>query len=618
MIYFVSAQQRAFDSDIIKTCSPIDSLGYLEKLDVIGVDTETTGFDPHTCKILSLQLGDNVHQFVIDALTVDIAKYYKKLLESKLLIFQNAQFDLKFLRACGIIPKTLFDTFLAECVLTTGYEDSTRALGLDALAWKYCQAVLDKTVRGAIFREGLSDRVIVYGANDVAYLHKIRELQLARLSELNLLEVMDLENRAVYVFAKMSYDGICLDSTKWLEVADITEKATEELHKELDDIVLHEPKLKKFVPPFITQNLFGFEERILNINWSSPVQKLKILNTLGLKVDSVGERVLQKNKKVHSLLPKLLEYSKMSKLSSSFGRDFTKFINKQTGRVHASFWQILSTGRISVSEPNLNQIPSKGPLAKAIRAAFVSAPGYKMVGGDYSSFELAIIAEYSKDELWISTLKEGGNLHSALCARTFNIPEEDVKNPFPPKPTLTYRDVQKTVDFGLAYGMSHFKLADTIDVPEKEAIDIITKFFKVVPAVELFLTKLGNFGKSHGYIETPKPFRRVRWFPQYKGEATGLKELGEIERASKNMPIQGCNASVIKLALIKVQERIDKDNLPIKILLSIYDEIQTECREDMAEWWKTELQTIMVDAAKNWLKIVPIEVDVKINDYWTK
>lgn len=617
MIYFISTQQKLFDSDIIKTCTVEDSLRYLSKLDSIAVDTETEGFDPHTNKILSLQLGDSTYQFVIDCSQIDIIAY-KELLESKKLILHNAQFDLRFLRKYGILPTLLHDTFLAECILTTGYEDGNRKLGLGDVCYKYCGIKLNKDIRGQIHRRGLDSIVIKYGADDVAYLHEIVTKQLLEITKYNLNDILELENKVVIVFAKMSYDGIKLDSNKWLDVAKITEEAASNLQKDLDNIILSDTLFKKYIPYGIQQNLFGFEERIVDINWSSPKQKLEILHTIGIKEDSVGDRILQKNKKKHPIISKLIEYSKMSKLSTAFGKDFLKFINKKTGRVHSSFWQILSTGRISVSEPNLNQIPSKGPLAKSIRAAFIPENGYKIVGGDYSSFELAIIAEYSKDPLWVETLNNNGNLHSELCAKTFNISIEDVKKPFPPKPDLTYRDVQKTVDFGLAYGMSHFKLSDTIQVSENDAKKIINDFFKVVPDVKTFLTKLGEFGKANGYIYTPAPYSRIRWFPKWRGVETDFATLGEIERASMNTPIQGANAAVIKYALISIQERIDRDNLPIKILLSIYDEIQTECREDLAEWWKDELRDLMIEAAKKWLKLVPIEVDVKINDYWTK
>lgn len=617
MIYFVSTQKKLFESVDIKTCSVDDSIRYLSKLDAISVDTETSGFDPHICKILSLQIGNSEHQFVIDASQIDLNRY-KNLLENKLLLFHNAQFDLRFLRKLNIIPTQVYDTFLAECILTTGYENSERKLSLTDLTMKYCGIKLNKDVRGQIHIRGLDDVVIKYGAKDVEYLLNIREAQLKYIYKYNLQEILDLENKVVTVFAKMSYDGIKLDASKWIDVYKITKESTDVLQDELDNIILSDNIFKKFIPIGVQQNLFGFDERVLDINWASPKQKLDILHTIGIKEDSVGDRVLQKNKKVHKIIPKLIEYSKMSKLSTAFGKDFLKFINPVTKRVHASFWQILSTGRISVSDPNLNQIPSKGSLAKMIRAAFIPEDGYKIVGGDYSSFELAIIAEYSKDPLWISTLQNGGNLHSELCAKTFNISIEDVKKPFPPKPDLTYRDVQKTVDFGLAYGMSHYKLSDTIQVSEKEAEDIINKFFKVVPEVKKFLTKLGNFGKTNGYITTPPPYSRIRWFPKWKGADTSFADLGEIERASMNTPIQGGNAAVIKHALVQIQRYIDENNLPVKILLSIYDEIQTECREDIADWWKDKLKELMIESAEVWLKTVPIDVDVKVNDCWTK
>jgi DNA polymerase-1 len=543
MIYFIGSQRRVFESTDIKESTISELLDYFSTSEYIECDLETEGYDPHNDKILSMQLGSNKDQFVIDwqFLSKDIILKIKGLLESgKLILFQNAQFDLRFLMLAGIDIKNIYDTFLAECLLTTGYDESNgRKLGLGDLAYKYCGVKLQKEIRGQIHWRGLDDVVIRYGANDVKYLNEIRKKQLVQIDKWNLNTILDIENKVVRVFAKMALDGIKLDPNKWEKVYRIAEANTKQLEEELDDILFNEPKLARFIPAGFQQNLFGFEERRLDINWSSPAQKLEILNALGLNVDSVGDRILQKNKRKHILVAKLIEYAKMSKLASAFGKNFLKFINKKTGRVHSSFWQILSTGRISVSDPNLNQIPSKGDLAKQIRAAFIPEDGYKIVGGDYSSFELAIIAEFSEDPLWINTLNEGKNLHTELCKVTFDIDDSQVKSKFPPKPTLTYRDVQKTVDFGLAYGMSHFKLSDTIDVSEKEAKDIIDKFFKAVPKVKQMLDKLGEFGKKHGYIMTPPPFNRIRWFPKWKGRNTSFKDLGEIERASKNMPIQG-------------------------------------------------------------------------------
>ena len=369
------------ENDKFQTTNVEHCLNYFKNHSEIQFDTETTGFDPHTCDLLTMQFGDKSNQFVIDCKTIH-PSLFKDLLESKLILMHNAKFDLKFLRKYDILPNYVYDTFLAECILTTGHEE--RELGLDAVALKYAMGVLDKTVRGDIHREGLSTRVIVYCANDVKYLSIIKDKQMAQIEQLELQEVLNLENEVVKVFAKIEYDGIRIDETKWLEVSKITEQNVQKCLEELDTIVLAESKLSKFVPKTQQMNLFGYEERLLKINWSSNSQKLQIVKTLGIDVNSVGDRELQRNKKIHLLVPKLIEYNKYAKLSTAFGKEFLKYINKETKRIHYNVWQILSTGRISVSEPNLNQIPSKGDLAKTIRSCFIPKNGYKIVGGDFS------------------------------------------------------------------------------------------------------------------------------------------------------------------------------------------------------------------------------------------
>lgn len=165
--------------------------------------------------------------------------------------------------------------------------------------------------------------------------------------------------------------------------------------------------------------------------------------------------------------------------------------------------------------------------------------------------------------------------------------------------------------------------ADTIGVPVDEAQKIIDKFFEAVPKVDKFLKQLGELGKKRGYIRSGPPFNRIRWFPKWEqtkdlANPDRFKILGEIERASKNAPIQSTNANVIKLALIKVQEEIDRNNWPVTILLSVYDEIVTECREDMADEWCTKLEQIMIESAQVVIKTVPVKADCKVSDYWTK
>jgi DNA polymerase I len=615
MVYLITTNNELFKSDTYSIISKEEAYSKIEACNIIELDTETTGFDPHTCNLLTQQFGTENDQFVIDNKTID-PLYFKSILESdKLFILQNAKFDLRFFLKLGINIKNVYDTFLVECILTTGIED--RKLGLDALAMKYCNAVLDKSIRGGIHREGLTTRVVKYCADDVTYLKEIMDKQMVEVKKYNLENVVNLENEVTKVFAKMEYTGISINKEKWLEVSEITEQSTIDIESKLDSILKGEPKLSKYIPKYVQTNLFDFEERELNINWGSAKQKLEILKDLGFDTDSTGDRFLQINKDKHPLIKEMVSYNKYSKLASAFGKEFLKFINKNTGRIHYSVWQILSTGRISVSEPNLNQIPSKGDLGKQIRNCFIPKEGYKIVGGDFSGMELRIIAEFSKDPLWINAFLEGKDLHSVLCAATFDIPITDVKKETPFKKNVSYRDIQKTINFGLAYGMSKFKLADTMQIPVSEADKIIKKFFKVVPKVELFLNQLGELAKSRGYIKTGQPYGRIRWFEGYENKENFIRQ-GEIERAGKNSPIQGTNGDIIKSALIKVQRYIDDNNLPINILLSVYDEIQTECPEELSINWKNELDRLMVEAAQEVIKTIPIVVDCKISDYWDK
>lgn len=616
MIYLVTNNQELFNNDSYIIISKEEAYAELVNESIIELDTETTGFDPHTCNLLTQQFGIKDKQFVIDNKTIN-PLYFKDILEdkNKLFILQNAKFDLRFFLKLGINIKNVYDTFLVECVLTTGIED--RKLGLDALAMKYCNVVLDKSIRGGIHREGLTTRVVKYCADDVTYLREIMDKQMLEVEKYNLQNVIDLENKVTRVFARMEFNGISINKAKWLEVAEITEKGTLEIESKLDIILKEEPKLQKYVPKYVQTNLFDFEERELNINWASAKQKLDILKDLGFNTDSTGDRFLQTNKDKHPIIKELINYNKYNKLASAFGKEFLKFINKNTGRIHYNTWQILSTGRISVSEPNLNQIPSKGDLGKQIRNCFIPQQGYKIVGGDFASMELRVIAEFSKDPLWVNAFNNNEDLHSVLCAATFDIPITDVKKETPFKKGVTYRDIQKTINFGLAYGMSKFKLADTMQISVNDADTIIKKFFKVVPKVELFLNQLGELAKSRGYIKTGQPYGRIRWFEGYENKENFIRQ-GEIERAGKNSPIQGSNADIIKLALIKVQEYIDDNNLPINILLSVYDEIQTECPEELCEEWEIKLNELMVGAAQVVIKSIPIVADCKIADYWDK
>lgn len=438
MIKFINEQDK------LKEC-----IEYISQLEFIGLDVETTGFDPHTSTLLSIQVGNKQLQYVINVNTVDILPL-KDILESKIILGANLKFDWRFMYKAGIDIKYMYDVFLAECILFTGYKAEDRDVSLEGMVLKYCNFQLDKSVRSRIIAEGFTEKVIKYCAEDIEFLEEVRDKQLIEINKWDLNKVLELENKVLRTFALMEYTGILLNVPKWTSVADKVESINRDIISRLDSIIVEENKkndtFKKYTQ--VQQDLFS-DVRETRINWASPKQKVEILNKLGLKVDSVADKVLQKHKTFHPIIRELIELAEHNKLESSFGKEFLKFVNPVTKRVHAGIWQILSTGRISMSEPNLQQIPAHSELGQVIKNCFIAKEGYKFVSADYSGFELRIIAEYSLDPLWVNTFKEGKDLHSVLCAETFEIPIERVKDPFPPKPNISYRFLQKTINFGL-------------------------------------------------------------------------------------------------------------------------------------------------------------------------
>lgn len=626
MTYFITNQTRIDLHEDITLCNLDFLLDYFKDETEVQVDTETEGFFNHSNKIICLQLGDFENQFVIDFPT--LSKLEVSIISDKILansnivkIFHNAKFDIQFLWFHGMNICNVYDTMLAECILNAGKETEDGFYGLKSTCLRYCNYELDKEIRGIIHREGLSTRVIFYAAEDVKYLSKIKEVQHSKLIELELAKkdcqdihtILGLENNAVLAFAEMEYNGMRLDTKKWEQVRLLVIKEREEILTKLNEEVINNPKLKQYW--FVYQDLFTSAENRVNINWNSPAQKLELLNKIG-KFESTKQQELEKHKRDNKIVDLLIKYNKMNKLLTAFADKLAKHINPVTKRIHTNFWQILDTGRVSCSEPNLQQIPSRTEIGGKMRECFIVEEGNKMVGGDFSGCELRVIAEYSQDPIWLEAFKNDEDLHSKLCALTFGIDIADVKKPSHFKPDLKYRDIQKTINFGLAYGMSKFKLADTIEIEVEQAGQIIDKFFKAVPKVKQFLDMLGRTAVQKGRIKSPPPYRRIRWFDDYKSQ--DKKILGSIERQGKNMPIQACNADLTKLALIQLYREIHNNNLPVRLIHTVHDEIQCEVREDFAEQWVITMNNLMEESGKVVVQSIPMKVDCKISGCWSK
>lgn len=263
---------------------------------------------------------------------------------------------------------------------------------------------------------------------------------------------------------------------------------------------------------------------------------------------------------------------------------------------------------------NLLQIPARTKEGARMRECFVPEKGFKIVGGDLSGAELRILTEASKDPVWTDIFNAGKDLHSELCAKTFNIPVDRVKETSP-YGGESYRGVQKTLSFGISYGMGPHKLADKLEIELNDAEKIISSFMNSVPILSKFLSYISHYSVSAKKSITLPPYRRIRWLP-WKDSY----EMSSVKRQGCNHVPQGTNADWIKLILGRVYGYVISRNLQYEVrpILTVHDEIQTECIESKAAWWRDKLEEIMVSSGQVIIKSIPVVADCKISDAWEK
>lgn len=622
MIYLVSENNQLFYSDDISKASVHFTLQYFKNHESIALDTETTGFDVFNDKLLTVQLGDSENQFVIDCLTVDI-RQFKELIESKLILVHNYAFDGKWMHHNNIDFKNVYDSFLAECVLTAGYDAKERLLGLNDVSNKHLGIEISKDDRGLIHRQGLTERVIRYCARDVEFLHKIKEKQEEKIKEFQLEKVLELENKVARPFMLMCYNGVLIDKDKWSEVAKYTESEVDKIGNILDDLIIEESvknsKLKKYLNNRLSLFPDDFEESKTIVNWRSPEQKKKILNDLGLKVDSVSDKILQRNKNI-PIVKSMIDFSKNAKFADTFGSSFLDNINKKTGRIHGEIFQVVSTGRISIANPPLQQIPSHGELASRLKECFIAREGYTLVDTDVSGFEIAIATEFSQEPKWINTLSNNGDIHSETAMLMFGITREQVNDPFPERPNYTYRFIAKSLNFLALYGGDEHTLAERILIPKQRAKELLNMYFASLPILKKFFNMLSEVAVENGRIRCNSYYKRLRFFPKLYKEYSDDKEynraVAEVRREAMNCPMQGTNADLIKQCIVNLQNEMDMYYLDVKLLLQIHDALLDECNDLILSEWIERKEKIMIDTISTYIKSVPIKVSTTHGKHW--
>lgn len=630
MISFITGTTSL--NDTFPSATIEEAAEYCRGKDVLGVDVETEGMDFTCKKMVMFQIGDEERQFVIDVRFVSIEPL-RDVLESKSIvkIAHNVKFDYKFIRAAGIMMNNVYCTYLAEKVITCGLRPG---YGLAALCKRYLSVDLDKSTRNQFIDLGgrpFTDKQIKYGADDVIHLCRIRRIQMVTTEQHCLQKVVDLENRAVLAFADMEYEGMDVVREDWMKLAVRGESEADTMRQELDRMLLEDSRLASFKKLSIQGDLFidASELRKVAISWDSPKQVLNVFRKIEKTLSSVDAKELHKYRRTVPIFNQYILYKEQMKLVSSYGRGFFK-VASSDGRIRTDFNQIVDTGRTSSSEPNMQNIPGTNEYRNCFRAP----EGWVFVSSDYSSQELNVIAFGSKDPVWLAALERGEDLHSVCAELVFGQVWTDAAEPDCEymkskqkcncKGHKSLRTGVKSINFGLAYGMSEFKLADQMQIPVSEAKDLITSYFSTFPAIKGFLEMLAKYGVAYGYIKTFPPYERKRWFPDwFKGirqdrSAKGI--LGSIERRSKNTPIQGASADVTKLAMIMVRDYIMDNDLmdKVRMVMTVHDQIDTVAKREYAEEWKVIFTHLMEEAALVIVTNGLLKADTNISERWEK
>lgn len=408
-----------------------------------------------------------------------------------------------------------------------------------------------------------------------------------RLEEEGLLELYyKIELPLVRVLFAMEKHGIMIDVDFFRELSRMLERELEDLEKEIFGLAGLKFNIRS--PKQLSDVLF----KHMGL---PPVKKTKT----GYSTDS---EVLAKLAEKYEIARLLLSFRELDKLRSTYIDVLPTLVNPETGRIHASFNQMVTaTGRLSSSNPNLQNIPIKGDLGKEIRKGFIAPPGKLIISADYSQIELRILAHVSSDENLIRAFKEGRDIHSNTASLVFGVPPDEI--------THDMRRKAKVVNFGIVYGMSPYGLSKELGIDVHEAERFIKNYFSAFPGVEKWIREIVKFAKERGYVRTL--FGRKREIPELRSPQRQVREYGE--RIAINTPIQGTAADIIKLAMVNLHRRFEKEKMKSAMVLQIHDELVFEVPEEEREKAKKIIKEEMENAVE--LK-VPLEVEIGEGRNW--
>jgi DNA polymerase-1 len=579
----------------------------LQHADGFAIDTETTSQDPMLAELVGISLAHQPHEAVYIPVAhryegappqldrAEVLERLRPLLEdpSRPKYGQNIKYDLIVLKRHGVSLRGLaFDTMVAGYLLNP----SRRANNLDALAKEYLhytpmsyEEVAGKGARQITFDQVDIERATAYSSEDSDVAALLVECQKPKLIDHQLYRLFEeVEMPLIDVLADLEMRGITVD-------AGYLQDMSERLQIQMDALM---------------EDIYRVAGEEFNINSSQQLQKLlfeKLKLPTGRKTKtgySTDVSVLEQLAFEHELPKYILDYRHLAKMKSTYIDALPQLIHAETGRIHTSLNQtITETGRLSSSNPNLQNIPIRSDLGRQIRRAFVAAPGHRLISADYSQIELRLLAHFTRDPVLTEAFRQGQDIHTRTAMDVFTVDESAVDGDM--------RRMAKTVNFGIIYGLSPFGLASRLHITNEEARHYIDNYFARYPSVKSYLEGSIEKAREQGYVTTL--MQRRRYLPEMNNRNRQVREAAE--RTAINMPFQGSAADLIKLAMVQLHQQIKTENLPCHMLLQIHDELLFEIPEAAVYEMVPRIRDVMEQV---WDLEVPLTVDVGQGDNWAE
>ena len=597
---FESLKTTSHDYQLIETEEDARKLfDFFVTKQILSLDTETTSINPVDAELVGLSFSVEEGKAFYVAIPAErkkaqtIVNIFKPLYESTeiLKIGQNIKYDMEVLMNYGVrLAAPMFDTMIAHYVLQPEQKHNMDILAETLLGYQtvHIDELIGPKGKGQKNMRDLSPADICdYAAEDADVTLRLYNVLKPRLKETGVEDLFyKIEMPLVPVLAEMEMNGVLLDTKALAETSRTLTDRMKQIEQNIYKLAGHEFNIAS--PKQVGEVLFG-EMKI--------VDKPKKTKT-GQFVTS--EEVLQQLRSKAPIVDDILAHRGLKKLLGTYVDALPKLINPRTGHIHTSFNQaVTATGRLSSSDPNLQNIPVRGEDGKEIRKCFIPEPGCLFFSADYSQIELRVMAHLSGDKNMIEAFREGYDIHAATAARIYKEKIEDVSR--------DQRTKAKRANFGIIYGITVFGLAERLDISRDEAKQLIDGYFETFPEVQAYMEKAKELAREHGYAETF--FHRRRYLPDITSHNATVRNFAE--RNAINAPIQGSAADIIKIAMVHIYERFRREDIKSKMILQVHDELNFSVLPEEKE----RVEKIVLEEMQN---AYPLQVPLVADSGWGK